>query len=75
MTTLGELRKQLNKLAEDFPESTQIISAKDPEGNAYSPLSEVFTGHYLAYNTWSGEVWDTPQDDSFIPVIVLKPTN
>lgn len=75
MLTLGELRKLLDKLAENFPEETPIISAKDPEGNGYSPLAEVFTGHYLAYNTWSGEVWDKPQDDSFTPVIVLKPIN
>ena len=75
MTTLGELRRLLDNLAENFPQDTPIISAKDAEDNGYSPLAKVVTGHYLPYNTWSGEVWDEPQDDRFIPVIVLEPTN
>jgi len=50
--TVGEL---IEKLKEEDP-SRIVVMSSDAEGNGHSPLSDFWTGMYLAESTWSGEV-------------------
>lgn len=49
--TVSELIKELQKEDPD-----RVVCQKDSEGNGYSPLSGTYTGAYLPYNSWCGEV-------------------
>jgi len=54
------IKELINEL-KDLPENMEIIMSKDGEGNSFSPLYEIGTGLYVAYSTWSGEVYN--EDD------------
>lgn len=47
--------KELKQLIKNLPDETQVILAKDGEGNSFSPLSGGYLGYYFPANTWSGE--------------------
>jgi hypothetical protein len=84
------LVKELIEILQEFDPDTQIIIAKDPEGNGYSPGSSYFTGYYIPDTTYSGEVycedwtaedcdmdedqWEEMRRDNPVSVI-LVPTN
>jgi len=56
--TVKDLKEYLNTLSSEYDEC-QVICQKDPEGNGYSPLSDVDENSiYLPDSTWSGEVMD-----------------
>ena len=85
ISTCGELADYLATQ----PRDRKIIMSKDAEGNGYSPLSDADEAVYVAENTWSGDVYMTPEqraeqenpDDWPEPpadaerVIVLDPVN
>ena len=82
---------ELETLLKTLPDDTEIVMSKDAEGNAYSPLSGHWLGHYLPDTTWSGDLWseederdfdpDIPEDAEVCPpvdavkALVLWPTN
>jgi hypothetical protein len=51
---IGELRK----IIEGLDDSTEIIMAKDVEGNGYSPLDQCRQWLYVPKSTWAGNVYD-----------------
>lgn len=51
--------KQLIEALQHCTPNTQVVVQKDCEGNAYSPLSNVSLGLYVADSTWSGERVET----------------
>ena len=54
------LVKELIELLKTLPEEAEVIMAKDPEGNGYSPLSSVYgKGIYVPESTWSGDVYSS----------------
>lgn len=54
--------KMLKARLAEYPDDTIVIMSKDAEGNGYSPLAGVYSGHYEADSTWSGEIKDTEED-------------
>jgi len=46
--------KELIEILEKLPPETEIVVAKDSEGNDFSPVSEVNLGTYEPESTWSG---------------------
>ena len=52
--TIGELKKIL----EQYENETEIVLAKDEEGNSFSPLMEVQRGLYKPLVDEFGEVYD-----------------
>lgn len=64
--TVGRLRAALDGLPDDMP----VVVAKDEEGNDHSPLAEVDQAMYAAHNTWSGDVYPTPEQ---LAVLVDQP--
>lgn len=85
--TVGELADYLA----DQPRDRQIVMAKDAEGNGYSPLSAAEEAIYVPESTWSGEIYQTPEqiaasddpEDEFdgsgeegaVRVVLLGPVN
>ena len=53
--------KQLRDFLADQPDDRLVILQKDVEGNGHSPLDEADEAMYLADNTWSGDVYLTPE--------------
>lgn len=52
--------KELIEVLQQLPQEAEVIIAKDPEGNGYSPLSNVADkGVYVPETTWRGEVYST----------------
>lgn len=50
---------QLKAMINHFPDDMEVIIQKDPEGNAYSPLSDLHRdGIYVPENAWSGGVYN-----------------
>lgn len=53
-------KAELIEALKDVPDSTQIIMAKDSEGNGYSPLADVdINCVYTGRNSYSGDIYDT----------------
>ena len=52
------LVKELIEILQEFDPDAQIIIAKDPEGNEYSPGWSYFSGYYIPDTTYSGYVYD-----------------
>lgn len=57
VSTVGDL---LDYLATQ-PRDRKVVLSKDAEGNGYSPISDVDEAMYAAENTWSGDVYMTPE--------------
>lgn len=56
--TVTELRAVLADLPDDMP----VVMASDAEGNSFSPLEDADQAMYVADSTWSGDVYNTPED-------------
>lgn len=57
---LGEVRALLEE-HKHLPDDTLVILQKDVAGNGFSPLASLGEAMYLPLNTWSGEVYATPE--------------
>jgi len=57
-STVGDL---LDFLATQ-PRDRVVVLSKNAEGDGYSPLCDVWEAMYEENNTWSGEVYMTPED-------------
>lgn len=71
------------------PRDRLVVMSKDAEGNGYSPLADADEAMYEADSTWSGDVYNTPEQlagmrgadeypeapDDAVRVVVLGPTN
>lgn len=52
--------KDLIEALSSLDQDAEVILAKDPEGNGYSPLSRVDSeAVYVPITTWHGEVYST----------------
>jgi len=70
--TVGDLKKGLASL----PDGLRIILAKDPEGNDYSPLSDMDMCCYVPESTYSGYILDEDEEtEDNINAVVLWPIN
>lgn len=58
VTTCGELADYLATQ----PRDRKIVLQKDAEGNGYSPLADADEAMYVADSTWSGDVYQTPEE-------------
>jgi hypothetical protein len=58
VNTCGELADYLATQ----PRDRKIVLQKDAEGNGYSPLADADEAMYAADNTWSGDVYMTPEE-------------
>lgn len=47
--------KKLIELLQKEDPNRIVICQKDPEGNGFSPLSDIWNGAYRAETTWYGE--------------------
>jgi hypothetical protein len=70
--------KKLMALLETLDPEKEVVMAKDPEGNGYSPLMECSERIYRPVTTWSGVLYDEEEDtpepgDSHC--VVLWPVN
>lgn len=82
--TVGDLKAKLDELDDD----RTVVLSSDPEGNKYSPLSDLWSGAYVA-SSWGGEAYLeelTEEDreagyteadvaDDGEPALFLVPTN
>lgn len=71
------------------PRDRLVVMSSDAEGNSYSPLADADEAMYSADSTWSGDVYNTPEQlegkadpddwteapDDAVRVVVLGPTN
>jgi hypothetical protein len=57
--TVAELIAQLSEL----DPNALVIQSRDAEGNGYSPSSDLATGFYRPYSTYSGEFHQPLDDD------------
>lgn len=71
--TAGQLRAWLASVSDD----TQVVLARDAEGNSLSPLAAATEARYVADKPWSGEILDEEDEDNpdSIPVVLLQPMN
>lgn len=75
--TVGELRIAL----EHYSDDAMIIISKDGDGNYFSPLTELTTGHYIPSSDYQGDfVSDDEMDDDVNlngarPSVVLWPAD
>lgn len=74
--------KELKQLIEKLPDETQVILAKDGEGNRFSPLASVYAGYYFPINNWSGNFISSTDEEAYQAIevgdcdaICLCPTN
>jgi len=70
--------KELIEALSLFPQEREVIMARDPEGNGYSPLSDIDRCLYLPETSYSGEIFDEQDKTEFedaVPAIVLWPIN
>lgn len=56
--TVAELRQVLDGL----PDDQLVVMASDAEGNSHSPLADAEEAMYVAASTWSGDVYNTPEE-------------
>lgn len=82
---------ELKEILTNLPDETLVVLSKDAEGNAYSPLSSFWEGHYIPDTTWAGEIWSEDDERDYdphipedaevappsdaVPALVLWPTN
>jgi len=66
--TVAELRKALGA----FPDDLQVVASKDAEGNGFSPVEELLSGHYEPDSTYSGEFND---EDGVHNAVCIWPVN
>lgn len=85
VNTVGDLIDYLTTQ----PRDRLVVMSSDAEGNSYSPLADADEAMYAADSTWSGEVYNTPEQlagkadpddwteapDDAVRVVVLGPTN
>jgi len=80
--------ESLIDILRQFNPERVVIIAKDPEGNEYSPLSEVTTAAYVPETSWYGVIGLEELTEDFeglgytvedvvdgIPCIILDPIN
>lgn len=82
---ISALIEDLQKAMADWGD-VDVVCAKDPEGNGYSPLAALNVGYYRPDSTWSGDwceydwVERYPSDygdwpDNSVKAICLGPVN
>ncbi len=49
--------RELIELLQDEDPDALVVVQKDPDGNGYSPLNDIWEGGYVAENNWSGEAY------------------
>jgi hypothetical protein len=54
--------RELMKLLETIDPEKEVVMAKDPEGNGYSPLDGYSQRIYRPETTWSGYLLDVIQE-------------
>ena len=80
--------KELRELLSEYEDDRVVVLASDAEGNNYSPCCGGWSGSYLAYSTWSGEMGlekltDEDREAGYseedvingVPALCLRPVN
>jgi len=67
-----KIKELIEQLQEANPES-EVIMAKDSEGNYYTPLSGFWEGAYVPESTYSGKVYYASMEGSPDPEDVRIP--
>ena len=66
--TIADLRAAIA----DLPDDMLVVTAKDREGNHFSPLADVGTGVYEPTTTWYGDFISVDDDE---PIAAIEPPN